>query len=66
MENGQHGDNVLQMAEKWGVDPDLMLNFSANINPLGMPDSLKNAIITHLHFAERYPDIDYQALHASI
>ena len=64
--SGQHGGNVLQMAEKWGVDPDLMLDFSANINPLGMPDSLKNAIMAQLHLAERYPDIDYQALHASL
>jgi len=64
--SGQHGGNVLQMAEKWGVDPDLVLDFSANINPLGMPDSLKNAIVAHLHLAERYPDIDYQALYASL
>jgi threonine-phosphate decarboxylase len=64
--SGQHGGNVLQMADKWGVDPNLILDFSANINPLGMPDSLKHAIVTQLHLAERYPDIDYQALHASL
>jgi threonine-phosphate decarboxylase len=64
--SGQHGGNVLQMAEKCGVAPDLMLDFSANINPLGMPGSLKHAIMTHLHLAERYPDIDYQALHAAL
>jgi threonine-phosphate decarboxylase len=27
---------------------------------------LKHAIMTQLHLAERYPDIDYQALHASL
>lgn len=64
--SGQHGGNVLQMAEKWGLDPNSILDFSANINPLGMPDSLKNAIINQLHLAECYPDIDYQLLHAAL
>ena len=48
--SGQHGGNVLQMAEKWGLDPDSILDFSANINPLGMPDSLKQAIINSYNF----------------
>lgn len=64
--SGQHGGNVLQMAEKWGLSPDEILDFSANINPLGMPDSLKQAIVNNLHLAERYPDIDYQSLHAAL
>lgn len=64
--SGQHGGNVLQMAEKWGLEPDSILDFSANINPLGMPASLKNAIISQLDLAERYPDIDYQALHIAL
>jgi len=64
--SGQHGGNVLQMAEKWGLDPESILDFSANINPLGMPDSLKQAIINQLHLAECYPDIDYRSLHAAL
>lgn len=62
-ESGQHGGNVLQMAEQYGLTPDSILDFSANINPLGMPSSLKQAIINNLDLAEHYPDIDYQRLH---
>jgi threonine-phosphate decarboxylase len=61
--SGQHGGNTLQMAQQFGLQPDQIIDFSANINPLGMPASLKSAIINNLNLAERYPDIDYQQLH---
>ncbi len=64
--SGQHGGNVLQMAELYGLDPAAVLDFSANINPLGMPASLRQAIVDHLHLAERYPDIDYRQLHRAL
>ncbi|MBB6054631.1 threonine-phosphate decarboxylase CobD [Tolumonas osonensis] len=64
--SGQHGGNVLQMAERYGLAPDSILDFSANINPLGMPASLKQAIVDNLTLAEHYPDIDYQRLHAAL
>ncbi len=64
--SGQHGGNVLEIAEKYGLNVSDILDFSANINPLGMPDSLKQAIIGHLSLAERYPDIEYRQLHAAL
>ena len=64
--SGQHGGNVLQMAEQYGLTPDSILDFSANINPLGMPSSLKQAIINNLDLAEHYPDIDYRRLHDAL
>lgn len=64
--SGQHGGNVLEMAERHGLDPAALLDFSANINPLGMPASLKTAIVEQLDLAERYPDIDYRQLHRAL
>mgnify|MGYP000237501184 CR=1 FL=1 len=62
----QHGGNVLEIAERHGLDASEIIDFSANINPLGMPDSLRQAIVDNLALAERYPDIEYRHLHRAI
>ncbi|MCL2896822.1 threonine-phosphate decarboxylase CobD [Brenneria tiliae] len=62
----EHGGNVLEMALKTGLDAGEIIDFSANINPLGMPDTLKAAIVSQLERAERYPDVAYRALHAAL
>lgn len=61
-----HGGNLREAAEVCGLDPASMVDFSANINPLGMPDSLRNAIAENLSLAERYPDVEYRALHQAL
>lgn len=64
--SGQHGGNVRQMALKYGKDPAGILDFSANINPLGLPATLRQAITENLTCLEQYPDIDYQDLHQAL
>lgn len=61
--NSEHGGNTLEAAQALGVAPESLRDFSANINPLGMPASLKRAITEQLGLAERYPDVEYRALH---
>ena len=61
-----HGGNTREAAELLGISPEQLLDFSANINPLGMPASLKRAIVDNLDCAERYPDVDYAKLHAAL
>lgn len=61
-----HGGNIREAAALIGVEASELLDFSANINPLGMPVSLKQAIIDNLTLAERYPDEAYQALHQAL
>ncbi|RLM20299.1 threonine-phosphate decarboxylase [Brenneria alni] len=62
----EHGGNVLEMALKTGLDANQIIDFSANINPLGMPDTLKAAIASQLDRAERYPDVEYRELHVAL
>ncbi|VDR25001.1 Threonine-phosphate decarboxylase [Raoultella terrigena] len=50
-----HGGNTREAAALLGIQPAQLLDFSANINPLGMPESLKRALIANLDRAERYP-----------
>lgn len=46
-----HGGNTREAAELLGVSPEQLLDFSANINPLGMPAGLKRAIIDNMDCA---------------
>lgn len=64
--SSQHGGNIIEAAAVMGVDANTLIDFSANINPLGMPDSLKRAITENLALAERYPDVEYRALHQAL
>jgi len=61
-----HGGNTREAAALLGIPPEQLLDFSANINPLGMPATLKCALIDNLDRAECYPDVDYTQLHAAL
>src|SRR5713101_8482730 len=41
-----HGGRVYEAARRWGIDPDEVMDFSANINPLGPPRGVLAAIET--------------------
>ncbi|WGY44952.1 threonine-phosphate decarboxylase CobD [Vibrio sp. ABG19] len=64
--SGQHGGNVLQMAEQFDLDPTKVIDFSANINPLGIPPQVRDAIVSQLDCLQHYPDIEYLKLHQSL
>ena len=49
-----HGGNIREAAALLGIAPGELLDFSANINPLGMPASLRQAIVDNPGCAERY------------
>jgi len=64
--SGQHGGNVRQKAQQYGSRTQDIIDFSANINPLGMPTKLKQAIVDQFETAHHYPDIDYVSLNQAI
>ena len=43
-----------------------VIDFSSNINPLGIPKSFRDALTDNLSCIERYPDLHYRKLTASI
>ena len=59
MANLGHGGNVEQISRNYNIDCSEIIDFSANINPLGTPDSVKKCIIRNLDEIEKYPDISY-------
>ena len=54
-----HGGNTREAAALLGIEAHQLRDFSANINPLGMPESVRRALIDNLALAERYPDVEY-------
>ncbi|MDR2492427.1 MAG: aminotransferase class I/II-fold pyridoxal phosphate-dependent enzyme [Coriobacteriales bacterium] len=48
------------------ADAAVSLDFSVNINPLGMPAAARDAIVAHMHEYERYPDPFCRDLRAAI
>lgn len=45
---------------------DISLDFSANINPLGMPQSVKTALVNHIEDFQHYPDINSEKLRNAV
>ena len=58
MEKQIHGGNI--------YDKEVSLDFSVNINPLGMPDGVQDAILNNISGYETYPDIRYTALREAV
>jgi len=62
MTESGHGGNLNALALASGRNPDDLLDFSANINPLGLPDWLRPLISRHVSDLVHYPDPDTTAL----
>jgi cobyric acid synthase CobQ/L-threonine-O-3-phosphate decarboxylase len=58
----RHGGHLRQLAMTAGVNPEALLDFSANINPLGPPEWLRARISGVISSLVHYPDPDSQAL----
>jgi cobyric acid synthase CobQ/L-threonine-O-3-phosphate decarboxylase len=55
---GRHGGNIQELAGRAGVDKTKIVDFSANINPLGPPECLRAVISRSLDRIVHYPDPD--------
>ena len=53
-----HGGDVYGLARKTAIPAQQWLDFSANINPLGMPDGVRRAMLEAVEDAVYYPDPD--------
>ena len=51
-----HGGNIYKLKREKGIE---VLDYSANINPMGLSDRLKEEVIKNLSSLEKYPDPDY-------
>ncbi|MCX8070663.1 MAG: threonine-phosphate decarboxylase CobD [Thermodesulfovibrionales bacterium] len=61
-----HGGNIYRLAEELGVDESSIIDFSASINPLGIPKGSFSAIKDNLLYLKNYPDPDTTRLRKEI
>jgi L-threonine-O-3-phosphate decarboxylase len=61
-----HGGNLVWAAALAGCPASSILDFSASINPLGMPGSALEAIVASLQGLSAYPDPNYISLREAI
>jgi cobyric acid synthase CobQ/L-threonine-O-3-phosphate decarboxylase len=66
MSTDGHGGNLNRLARQSGRAPEDILDFSANINPLGPPEWLRPVVSGHVSCLSHYPDPDCSALTAAI
>jgi threonine-phosphate decarboxylase len=62
----EHGGNLYQAARSKGVAALELLDFSANINPLGLASTVEKTIIEQLPYIIHYPDAETTALKTAI
>ncbi len=59
----EHGGDLLSYEKHYIGE---LVDFSSNINPLGMPKGLENVLINNFKSLEAYPDIKYRSLKKSV
>ena len=57
-----HGGEVFRLASEAGIEPEKIIDFSANINPLGLPPGVFKALQKSLNNLANYPEIGAESL----
>jgi cobyric acid synthase CobQ/L-threonine-O-3-phosphate decarboxylase len=62
MKEFKHGGHIRELAARSGLPEDSIIDFSANINPLGPPDWLRQVVSSSLDHVDQYPDPECKRL----
>lgn len=57
-----HGSDLEKIAEHYGIPKDSIINFGANVNPLGLSENVKEEVARRLDIISSYPDREYASL----
>ena len=58
----EHGGNIEQALKQYSLAENAVIDFSANINPLGIPYAVKRAVTKAMDSAHNYPEREYLEL----
>ena len=61
-----HGSDVDAVAQHFQLNAQNIINFAANVNPLGISPLLKNELANNLDVICQYPERDYHSLRSAI
>ena len=61
-----HGSDIERIKEKYKIKNEEIINFAANVNPLGISPKLKAELSNHMDIITTYPDRNYTKLKEAI
>lgn len=61
-----HGSDLERVAAYYQIDQDSIVNYSGNVNPLGLSKNIQATLADHIDLIAKYPDRDYQSLRKSL
>lgn len=61
-----HGSDIEKICNFYHLQKEELVNFAANVNPLGLSQTVKEAIASHIDLFSSYPDRDYTSLRHTI
>jgi threonine-phosphate decarboxylase len=57
-----HGSDIEKISSHYNITKDSLVNFAANVNPLGFPKEVSHSIAKNLDLLSTYPDREYTKL----
>lgn len=57
-----HGSDIEKICSYYHLKKENIINFGANVNPLGLPESVQEELASHLSLLSSYPDREYTSL----
>ena len=61
-----HGSDIEKICEYYNLKKEDIINFGANVNPLGLSETVQKTLASHLNVLSSYPDRDYTSLRSVI
>jgi threonine-phosphate decarboxylase len=61
-----HGSDLEKIEQKYHIPKDEIINYSGNVNPMGISPLLKTGLSSQIEIVTTYPDRDYTQLKQSI
>ena len=61
-----HGSDIEKICEYYHLRKEEIINFGANVNPLGLSEKVKEQLCAHLDLLSSYPDREYTSLRQTI
>lgn len=61
-----HGGNIYETSKDYGIRQEEILDYSVNINPLGVPENVRNIIISNIDNIANYPDNECSSLKSGV
>ena len=61
-----HGSDIEKICSYYHLQKENIIKFAANVNPLGLSDSVRKDLASHIDIFSSYPDRDYVSLRETI